>query len=70
LRAEPAAVRAAYDDAPTTEHRRALDTLIAGRLEKHGLTLRLDAVLYHDQAPRPPEITRAGVDIGGHPGYS
>jgi hypothetical protein len=50
LRAEPAAVRAVYDDAPTTEHRRTLDRLIAGLLEKHGLKLRLDAILYHNPA--------------------
>jgi DNA repair photolyase len=47
LRSAPAEVQAVYRDARTDEHRRVLDTMVAELLAKHGLTLRLSRVLYH-----------------------
>src|SRR2546425_5166871 len=49
LNAEPAAIQEVYRDASTVEHRHALDAMISGLLEKHGLKLRLNQVLYHNQ---------------------
>jgi hypothetical protein len=53
-------VQAVYRDARTDEHRRALDAIVAELLAKHGLTLRLSRVLYHQElearAPRPPGV--------------
>jgi DNA repair photolyase len=49
LEPEPPDVQQVYLDASTEEHRQALDTMIAGLLEKHRLKLRLNAVLYHNQ---------------------
>ena len=49
LRSAPPEVQAVYRDARSDEHRRVLDTIVAGLLAKHGLTLRLSRVLYHDQ---------------------
>ena len=49
LRSAPPEVQAVYRDARTDEHRRVLDTIVAELLAKHGLTLRLSRVLYHDQ---------------------
>jgi len=49
LRSAPPEVQAVYRDARTDEHRRVLDTIVAELLAKHGLTLRLSWVLYHDQ---------------------
>jgi DNA repair photolyase len=47
LRSAPAEVQAVYRDARSDEHRRVLDTIVAELLVKHGLTLRLSRVLYH-----------------------
>ena len=47
LRSAPSAVQDVYRGARTDEHRHALDALVARLLEKHGLALRLDKVLYH-----------------------
>jgi len=47
LRSAPPEVQAVYRDARSDEHRRALDTIVAELLAKHGLTLRLSRVLYH-----------------------
>jgi DNA repair photolyase len=47
LRSAPPEVQAVYRDARSDEHRRVLDTIVAALLAKHGLTLRLSRVLYH-----------------------
>ena len=47
LRSAPPEVQAVYRDARSDEHRRVLDTIVAELLAKHGLTLRLSRVLYH-----------------------
>ena len=47
LRLAPPEVQAVYRDARSDEHRRVLDTIVAELLAKHGLTLRLSRVLYH-----------------------
>src|SRR5205809_177019 len=47
LRSAPPEVQAVYRDARTDEHRRVLDTIVGELLAKHGLTLRLSRVLYH-----------------------
>jgi DNA repair photolyase len=56
LRLASPEVQAVYRDARTDEHRRALDAIVAELLTKHGLTLRLSRVLYHQElearAPR------------------
>jgi DNA repair photolyase len=49
LRSAPAEVQAVYRDARSDEHRRVLDTIVAELLAKHGLTLRLSRVLYHQE---------------------
>jgi DNA repair photolyase len=49
LSGEPEAVQQVYRDASTVEHREALDGIIAGLLQKHGLKLRLNKVLYHSE---------------------
>ena len=49
LRLAPPEVQAVYRDARTDEHRRALDTIVAELLTKHGLTLRLSKVIYHQE---------------------
>ena len=49
LAAEPAEVRDAYVQARTKEHRQQLDAIVATLLAKHGLRLRLDEVVYHDE---------------------
>ena len=45
LNSEPPAIQEVYRDASTA----ALDAMIAELLEKHGLKLRLNKVLYHNQ---------------------
>jgi DNA repair photolyase len=50
LRATPPEVRAVYSGAKTDEHRRVLDTLVTELLRKHGLSLRLNRVIYHREA--------------------
>jgi len=47
LRSASLEVQAVYRDARTGEHRRALDAIVTELLAKHGLTLRLSRVLYH-----------------------
>jgi DNA repair photolyase len=47
LRSTPPEVRAVYSGAKTDEHRRVLDGIVAELLRKHGLSLRLDRVIYH-----------------------
>jgi len=47
LRSAQPEVQAVYRDARSDEHRRVLDTIVAELLAKHGLTLRLSRVLYH-----------------------
>ena len=47
LRSAPSEVQAVYRDARSDEHRRVLDAIVAELLAKHGLTLRLSRVLYH-----------------------
>jgi len=49
LRLAAPEVQAVYRDARTDEHRRALDAIVAELLTKHGLTLRLSRVLYHQE---------------------
>jgi len=49
LNSEPPATQEVYRDASTAEHRHALDAMIAELLEKHGLKLRLNKILYHNQ---------------------
>ncbi len=49
LRSASPEVQAVYRDARTDEHRRALDAILAELLTKHGLTLRLSRVLYHQE---------------------
>ena len=49
LNSEPPAIQEVYRGASTAEHRHALDAMIAALLEKHGLKLRLNKVLYHNQ---------------------
>jgi DNA repair photolyase len=45
---EPDEVREAYVQARTKEHREQLDAIVAGLLAKHGLRLRFDEVVHHD----------------------
>jgi DNA repair photolyase len=49
LASEPNTVQTAYANARTDEHRQRLDAIVAPLLEKHGLTLRLNEVIYHDK---------------------
>lgn len=48
LENEPEEIRAAYIQARAKAHRQQLDDLIDPLLRKHGLTLRFDEVVYHD----------------------
>lgn len=45
---EPEEVREAYVQARTKEHREQLDAIVTGLLAKHGLRLRFDEVVHHD----------------------
>jgi DNA repair photolyase len=45
---EPDEVREAYVHARTKEHREQLDAIVAGLLAEHGLRLRFDEVVHHD----------------------
>lgn len=45
---EPDEVREAYLQARTKEHRQQLDAIVADLLAKHGLRLRFDEVVHHD----------------------
>jgi hypothetical protein len=46
---EPAQVQEVYLQARTREHREQLDAIVAPLLAKHGLQLRFDEVVYHDE---------------------
>lgn len=48
LEDQPKAIQDVYRNAATDEHRAALDKIVANLLTKHGLTLRLNKVLYHN----------------------
>ncbi|MDT0572961.1 radical SAM protein [Streptomyces sp. DSM 3412] len=48
LAGEPDEVREAYVQARTKEHREQLDVIVAGLLTRHGLRLRFDEVVHHD----------------------
>jgi len=48
LKSEPPAIQQVYERAVTEEHRHALDAMINQLLEKYGLNLRLNQVLYHN----------------------
>lgn len=50
LRSTSPEVRAVYSGAKTDEHRRVLDAIVAELLRKHGLSLRLNRVIYHHEA--------------------
>ncbi|MGW2288177.1 hypothetical protein [Streptomyces phaeochromogenes] len=45
---EPDEVREAYVQARTNEHRERLDAIVVGLLAKHGLRLRFDEVVHHN----------------------
>lgn len=45
---EPEEVRAAYRDAERPNYRKELDVMVKKLMEEHGLKLRLDEVLYHE----------------------
>ena len=49
LSEESEAVREAYVRARSLEHRQRIDALIPELLARHGLTLRFDEVVYHDE---------------------
>lgn len=46
---EPEDVREAYVRARSLEGRQILDALVPDLLARHGLTLRFDEVIYHDE---------------------
>ncbi|MEQ4724632.1 hypothetical protein [Nonomuraea sp. B19D2] len=48
LAGEPEQVREAYLQARTKQHRQQLDVIVADLLAKHGLRLRFDEVVHHD----------------------
>lgn len=54
LETQPPEVQEVYRGAVTREHRRALDEIVAQLLKKHGLTLRLSEVLYHNKRGTVP----------------
>src|SRR5438128_12340357 len=49
LNSLPSDIQEVYRGASTEEHRHALDAMLAELLEQHGLKLRLNQVLYHNQ---------------------
>jgi len=49
LQDEPSEVQSIYRGADTTEHRRALDSIVSQLIEKYGFKLRLGEVLYHNK---------------------
>jgi DNA repair photolyase len=53
LKGERPEVQEVYTAAETQAHREALDKLVAELLNKHGLRLRLQQVLYHPQDAQP-----------------
>ena len=46
---QPEQVRAAYAEARTREHRTRLEEIVAELIERHGIELRLGAVIYHPE---------------------
>ena len=58
LRDEPEEVRAMYKGAQTEEHRRALSQIVDGRIEKHGLQIRLGGAIYHPEIKRGQAANR------------
>jgi predicted phage-related endonuclease len=46
---QPEQVRAAYADARTREHRTRLEEIVAELIERHGMELRLGAVIDHPE---------------------
>jgi len=50
LKRESEAVQQAYRDASTAEHREALDAMVCRLIQKHGLKLRLNKVLFHNES--------------------
>ncbi len=46
---EPEGIRATYKDAEGADYRKELDAIVKVLIEKHGLRLRLDEVLYHEE---------------------
>ena len=46
---EPKEVQEVYAGASTKEHRDVLDKMVSGLLKKHGLKLRMNQVLYHEE---------------------
>lgn len=57
LASEPAAVQEAYIQTRTKGYRHRLDGIIVPLLIKHGLTLRFEEVVYHDEFQSLPAIT-------------
>ena len=49
LENEPEAVKAAYKTAKKSDHRKKMDEIVAPLLVKHGLKLRFDEVIFHDE---------------------
>ena len=49
LAEEPPEVRESYVRARSKEHRAALDEIVRALLAKHGLKLRFEEVIYHDE---------------------
>ncbi|NSY39321.1 radical SAM protein [Leisingera sp. ANG59] len=49
LEGEPDSVQAAYKNARKASHRERMDDIVAELLNKHGLRLRFDEVVYHDE---------------------
>lgn len=52
LKNEPANIQQVYESASTTEHRIALDSIVAELLKKHNLRLRMGQVLLHNKGWR------------------
>ncbi|MFF6875812.1 hypothetical protein ACFY9S_10915 [Streptomyces sp. NPDC012474] len=59
LAREPEEVQEAYVQARTKDHRERLDAIVAPLLDKHGLRLRFDEVVHHD------DFTEPGQNIHG-----
>lgn len=49
LENEPDDVKAAYSGARKSDHRARMDAIVAPLLKKHGLKLRFDEVIFHDE---------------------
>jgi DNA repair photolyase len=68
LAGEPGPVRQAYVQARTKDHRERLDAVVAPLLAEHGLRLRFDEVVYHDDftdRPAPDPAAGQGETDGG-----